>query len=88
MSAMGSTEVVEVVPTVATTAATPSSWRASGRIRNCSSTVTFRSSMPSIRAALSTEECACSEHTTTSRPVTCLATIRAASVEVEAVSSM
>jgi hypothetical protein len=48
----------------------------------------LRSSIPSIRAFFSTEECACSEQTTTLRPVTCRAAIRAASVEVEAVSSM
>jgi hypothetical protein len=44
--------------------------------------------MPSIRAAFSTDECACSEHTTTLRPVTCRAAINAASVDVDAVSSM
>ena len=41
-----------------------------------------------MRAALSTDECACSEQTTTLRPVTCRAAISAASVDVEAVSSM
>ena len=84
----GSTDVVEVVPTVATTAATSSSSSASARIRNSSSEGTLRSSIPSIRAALSAAECACSEQTTTLRPVVCRAAIRAASVEVEAVSSM
>ena len=44
--------------------------------------------MPSIRASFSTEEWACSEHTTRSRPVATRAAIIAASVEVEAVSSM
>ena len=44
--------------------------------------------MPSIRAPFSTDECACSEQTTTFRPVTCRAAISAASVEVDAVSSM
>jgi len=48
----------------------------------------LRSSIPSIRASFSTEECACSEQATTLRPVTCRAAISAASVEVEAVSSM
>ena len=61
---------------------------ASARIRSSSSTGALRSSMPSIRAALSTEECACSEQTTTFRPVASRAAISAASVDVEAVSSM
>ena len=84
----GSTEAVEVVPTVGTTTATSSRSSASGRIRNSSSAGTLRSSIPSIRAPFSTDECACSEQTTTLRPVTWRAAISAASVEVEAVSSM
>ncbi len=44
--------------------------------------------MPSMRAAFSTDECACSEQTTTLRPVTCRAAMSAASVAVDAVSSM
>ena len=44
--------------------------------------------MPSIRASFSTEECACSEQTTTFRPVASRAVISAASVDVDAVSSM
>ena len=57
-------------------------------IRSSSSTGTLRSSIPSMRASFSTEECACSEQTTTLRPVTCRAAISAASVDVDAVSSM
>ena len=57
-------------------------------MRSSSSTGTLRSSIPSIRASFSTEECACSEQTTTLRPVTWRAAMSAASVEVEAVSSM
>ena len=41
-----------------------------------------------MRASFSTDECACSEHTTTLRPVAWRAAISAASVEVDAVSSM
>ncbi len=44
--------------------------------------------MPSMRAFFSTDECACSEQTTTLRPVTWRAAISAASVDVDAVSSM
>ena len=58
------------------------------RMRNSSSTGTLRSSMPNIRAFFSTDECACSEQTTTFRPVTWRAAISAASVDVDAVSSM
>jgi hypothetical protein len=87
-AATGSTEVVDVVPTVATTAATSSSSSASGRMRYSPSTGSLRSSMPSIRAPFSTDEWACSEQATTSRPVAWRAAIRAASVDVEALSSM
>jgi hypothetical protein len=48
----------------------------------------FRTSRPSSRAFFSTDECACSEQTTTLRPVASRAAISAASVEVDAVSSM
>ena len=48
----------------------------------------MRSSMPSMRAALSAPECACSEQSTTSRPVASRAAMIAASVDVEALSSM
>ena len=41
-----------------------------------------------MRAPFSTDECACSEQTTTLRPVTWRAAISAASVDVDAVSSM
>ncbi len=41
-----------------------------------------------MRAPFSTEECACSEQTTTLRPVARRAAMRAASVDVEALSSM
>jgi hypothetical protein len=58
-----------VVPAVATTHATSSSGT-SVRMRSSSSTWTLRSSSPSMRAAFSTEECACSEQTTTFRCVT------------------
>ena len=73
IAATGSTLVVDVVPTVATTAigsapaarsAAIASPRASGRIRNWSSTGIFRmASMPSpsVITALSTEECDCAE---------------------------
>ena len=44
--------------------------------------------MPSMRAAFSTAECACSEQTTALRPVMCRAATSAASVDVDAVSSM
>ena len=69
----GSTLVVEVVPTVATTASgvTPrarsaamASRRASGRIRNSSSAGIWDSASwpsPSVMIALSIDECACSE---------------------------
>ena len=67
---------------------TSSSSSASARMRNASSAGILRSSMPSMRAALSAAECACSEQTTTLRPVVCRAAISAASVEVDAVSSM
>ena len=49
---------------------------------------TLRSSMPSMRAPFSTAECVCSEQTTSLRPVVSRAAIIAASVAVEAVSSM
>ena len=67
--------------------------RRRARARRCacassSSAATLRSSMPSMRAAFSTDECACSEQTTTLRPVTWRAAISAASVDVDAVSSM
>ena len=45
-------------------------------------------SSPSIRAAFSTDECACSEQRTREPPVTCRAAMSAASVEVDAESSM
>ena len=64
----GSTEVVDVVPTVATTAQAPARSSASARIRYAASTGTLRSSSPAMRQAFSTEECACSEQTTTRRP--------------------
>ena len=86
--APGSTDANDVVPTVATTAATSSSSSTSARMRSSSSTGTLRSSIPSMRAAFSTDECACSEQTTTLRPVTWRAAISAASVDVDAVSSM
>ncbi len=57
-------------------------------MRSSASVGCLRSSIPSIRAALSTDECACSEQTTTLRPVTCRAAISAARVDVDAVSSM
>ena len=57
-------------------------------MRSSSSTGCLRSSIPSMRASFSTDECACSEQTTTLRPVTCRAAMSAASVEVDAVSSM
>ena len=58
------------------------------RMRNSSSTGALRSSIPSMRASFSTDECACSEQTTTFRPVTWRAAMSAASVEVDAASSM
>ncbi len=73
---------------MATTTATSSSSSSSGRSRNSSSAGTLRSSIPSMRASLSAAECACSEQTTTFRPVSSRAAIRAVRVEVEAVSSM
>ncbi len=77
------------MPTVATTAAASDrSPSASARIRNPESLGTTRICIPSIRAAFRTDECAWSEHTTTSRPVASRAAISAAIVEVEAVSSM
>ncbi len=87
-SRTGSTEANDVVPTVATTAATSPSSSPSVRMPSASSVPTFRSSIPSIRAAFSTDECACSEQTTTLRPVMCRAAMSAASVDVDAVSSM
>ncbi len=85
----GSTEVVEVVPTVATTAHAPDRSSVSTRIRNAASTGSLRTSSPAMRQAFSTEECACSEHTTTRRPgAASRAATSAAKVEVEAVSSM
>ena len=88
----GSTDVVEVVPTVATTAAVSSrasaSASASGRMRNSASAGTLRSSRPRIRAALSTEECACSEQSTTPSGRSTRAAASAARVDVDAVSSM
>ena len=61
----------------------------SGRMRNSSSTGTLRSSSPSIRAAFSTDECACSEQTTTrASGCTCARPRARASVDVDAVSSM
>ncbi len=61
---------------------------ASARIRNSSSVGTLRSFIPSIRAAFSTDECACSEQTTVERPVASRAAMIEARVEVEALSSM
>ena len=87
--ATGSTEVVDVVPTVATTAQAPSRSRRSGRMRNASSTGTRRSSSPSICAALSIDECVCSEQTTTRRSgIASRAAASAVSVAIDAVSSM
>ena len=58
-------------------------------MRNASSAGALRTSMPSMRAAFSTDECACSEQTTTLRPGRSPGrAASAASVEVEAVSSM
>ena len=48
----------------------------------------MRSSIPSMRAPLSSAECACSEPTATLRPVAWRAAIIAAIVEVDAASSM
>jgi len=69
---------------VATTAAAYPDFRRShrGRIRNASSHSTLRTRIPSTCAALSTELCVCSEHTTTSRPVASRAAVNAVSVEV------
>ena len=84
--------MVEVVPTVATTTAVSSSASAaasaSGRIRNSESTGIFRSSIPRIRADLSTDECACSEHRTTPFGRSARPAARPQSVDVEAASSM
>ncbi len=57
-------------------------------MRYSASAGTVRSSIPSMRAPFSSAECACSEPTATLRPVTWRAAIMAASVEVEAASSM
>ena len=84
----GSTEAVEVVPTVGTTIAASDRSSPSTRIRNSSSEGTLRSSIPSMRAPLSSAECACSEPTATLRPVAWRAAIMAAIVEVDAASSM
>ena len=62
-------------------------WKA-GIIRNSASTGTVRYSSPRIRAAFSTEKCACSEPYTTPPGRIVRAAARAASVEVDAVSSM
>ena len=79
----------EVVPTVATKAHAPeSSCRSFVRIRNSESTGTFCTASPSSLAAFSTDECACSEHSTTRPGNACRAAARAARVEVDAVSSM
>src|SRR3954471_19788641 len=59
-SATGSTDVVDVVPTVATTAVASSSGK-SARMRNASSTSTFRNSSPTSLAARSTLKFACSD---------------------------
>jgi hypothetical protein len=89
IAATGSTAVEAVVPTVATTTAASDRFPSSStRRRNSASHGTLRRRIPSIRAAFSTEECACSEHTTRSRPVASRAAISAARVEVEALSSM
>ena len=56
----GSTDVDDVVPTVATTAVASSSGK-SVVIRNSSSTGTVRYSSPRIRTAFSTEKFACSD---------------------------
>ncbi len=73
MASSGSTEVVAVVPTVATmaigrwpnrTSSSIAAARASGRRRKSSSTAIARTPSrprPSMMAAFSTEECACSE---------------------------
>ena len=62
---------------------------ASGRIRKLSSTGTFRSSSSSSFAALSTDECACSEQTTARRPGrSARAAASADERPVDAVSSM
>ncbi len=88
MPGTGSTDATEVVPTVATTTAAPVRSSASRRSRYSSSVGTCRTSIPRIRAAFSTEECACSEQTTRRLPVASRAAASAASVDVEAVSSM
>ena len=67
IGATGSTEVDDVVPTVATTAHASVRSSASGRSRNASSAGVFRTSSPRSLHALSTDECACSEQTTTGR---------------------
>ena len=77
-----------MVPTVATTIAASDRSSPSARMRYSPSEGTVRSSIPSIRAPFSSAECACSEPTATLRPVTWRAAIMAASVEVEAASSI
>ena len=85
----GSTEVVDVVPTVATTAHASVVSTRSARMRYASSTGTRRSSSSSTRAALSIDECVCSLQTTTRRSgITARAAASAVSVAVDAVSSM
>ncbi len=85
----GSIEEELVVPIVATTAQASSRSSNSGRSRKSWSTGTFRTSNSRIRAALSTDECACSEHTTTrSSGRSERATARASIVFVDALSPM
>src|SRR3954469_15914432 len=81
-SGTGSTDVVAVVPTVATTAVTPSSSR-SGSILNWSSTGALRYGRPTSRAAFSTLKFACSEATTTPPGRSVRAAASAAMVAVE-----
>ena len=89
VASTGSTELVEVVPAVATTAQASSRSSASARILNASSTGARRASSSSSRHAFATDECACSEATTTRAPgFACRAAASATIVHVEAVSSM
>ena len=89
ISGTGSTDVVEVVPTAATTAQASLRSSPSTRMRKASSTGAWRISRPRMRQARSMDECACSEATTTRRSGSAVrAAHSAASVEVDAESSM
>ncbi len=93
ISGSGSTDVVEVVPTVATTAHTSpfssSTARRSGRIRKASSVGSRRSSSSSKRQAFATEECVSSVQTTARRPLPASrAAASALSVEADAEPSI